>query len=409
MRKGWRQGVEGKKMSSLNWVNVLLIDDSPSILSYVSKVLNDAGIDKVTETTSAVAGLDKLQNSPEINLLFLDLNMPGMDGIECLNLLAESQYRGYLVIMSGVAPRIIMTVEELARRHNFNYLGTLFKPLSEDDITRVISRLGQKKQKHLAQPPLKIYEIIRAIKNADFEVLYQPQINLHDRSLHGVEALVRLKHPKLGVISPERFLDKIEHSDLMIQLTYMVMEKALQDWGRWHKRGLSPTVGVNVAPFVLQQSNFVDRTFELLEQHQVPASSLCVEITESTLAKDLQQELATLSRLNMRGIELALDDFGQDHASIERLQSLPLNTLKLDKSYFLAEKTRQSRITIIQSSIALAKRLHMLVVAEGIEDHEHWRLSAEMGCDVAQGYYLSRPMAAKELIHWHQTWQSQIA
>ena len=395
--------------SNLGWVNALVIDDSRTILDYVEAVLRDYGIDRITTNEVAQKALSTLSQPNEINLILLDLNMPGLDGIEFLERLVQLKYKGYLVIMSGVAPRIIMTVEELAKRHKLNYLGTLCKPLEQEDFNRVLDRLGQKMQKEKDEPSLKIYEIIRAIRNDKIEVLYQPQMNLHERQLYGVECLVRIEHAVLGMISPDRFLDKIEQCDLIVTLTYKVARRAIADWCKWRKRGVEPKLSINVPPFCLQQADFVDNLFEILAEFDFPPSKLCIEITESTLAKDLEQELATLSRLNMRGVELALDDFGQDHASIERLQSLPLTVLKLDKSYFLAQKHKQGQISVIQSSIALAKRLNMTVVAEGIEGPEQWRLCGEMGCDIAQGYYLSRPIVAKHLIGWLNNWRQQIA
>ena len=393
---------------SLKWINALIVDDSHAILNFTASVLKqNFGIEKITTHNSAIKAVETLKASHDINLLFLDLNMPEMDGIQFLAELAQVNYKGFLVIMSGVAPRIIASVESLAKRHKLNYLGTLLKPLDAKDFAQVLDNIGQDKQTSSLGRELKIYEIIRAIKNESLEVYYQPQVNLHNRKLHGVEVLVRLDHPTLGIVSPDQFLSKIEQSELMSHMTFIIIRKALRDWVKWKKQGLDLKLSINISPFTLQDPEFVEQLLAVMNEFGMPVDKICLEVTESTIAKDLSQELETLSRLNMKGIQLALDDFGQDHASIERIQSLPINVLKLDKSFFLDRKNKQGQITIIESCIAFAKRLNMITVAEGVESAEQWKLSGELGCDVAQGFYLSEPISAKDILAWVSNWKSQ--
>ena len=393
---------------SLKWINALIVDDSHAILNFTASVLKqNFVIEKITTLNSAIKAVETLKASHDINLLFLDLNMPEMDGIQFLAELAQVNYKGFLVIMSGVAPRIIASVESLAKRHKLNYLGTLLKPLDAKDFAQVLDNIGQDKQTSSLGRELKIYEIIRAIKNESLEVYYQPQVNLHNRKLHGVEVLVRLDHPTLGIVSPDQFLSKIEQSELMSHMTFIIIRKALRDWVKWKKQGLDLKLSINISPFTLQDPEFVEQLLAVMNEFGMPVDKICLEVTESTIAKDLSQELETLSRLNMKGIQLALDDFGQDHASIERIQSLPINVLKLDKSFFLDRKNKQGQITIIESCIAFAKRLNMITVAEGVESAEQWKLSGELGCDVAQGFYLSEPISAKDILAWVSNWKSQ--
>lgn len=390
----------------LSWVNALIVDDSHAILNFSGTLLKQHfAVGQLQCKNSAVDALEILKSNKNINLLLLDLNMPEMDGIQFLRELAAINYRGFLVIMSGVAPRIISTVEELAKRLKLNYLGALLKPLDVKDFEVVLNKIGQAPIKKAEDRQLKIYEIIRAIKNEQLEVYYQPQINLHTNKVAGFEVLVRLDHPTLGIVSPNQFLEKIEHSDLMVHMTFIILRKAFRDWHGWGKPNFK--LAINVCPYTLQRQEFVDELMALIEEYQYPVAQLCIEITETTLADDGSNELQTLSRLNMRGIELALDDFGQDHASIERLQNLPINILKLDKSFFLEDKNRQGQVAIIESCLALAKRLHMSTVAEGIEQAEQWRLCSQLGCDIAQGYYISKPLQQQKVMDWIDHWGKQ--
>lgn len=392
----------------LKWINALVLDDSHAILNFTSAVLKqNFGIEKIQTKTSAASALTLLKSEKNINLLFLDLNMPEMDGIQFLAELAHMNYKGFLVIMSGVAPRIIASVEELAKSHGLNYLGTLLKPLEPNDFAEVLSGIGESSEEQGTGRELKIYEIIRAIKNESLEVYYQPQVNLHTRQVYGVEVLVRLDHPTLGIVSPDQFLSKIEQSDLMIHMTFIILRKALRDWTKWKKQGIELKLSVNISSYSLQRAEFADELLEVMSEFAMPLDKICLEIKERSMARNIPQELETLSRLNMKGIELALDDFGQDQGSIERIQHLPVNVLKLDKRFLSERKNKQGQITIIESSIAFAKRLNMVTVAEGVESSEHWKLCGELGCDVAQGFYLSKPISAKEVLAWMANWKAQ--
>lgn len=388
-----------------DWLHVLLVDDSPSILNYVTKVLEKSySINHIYAASSAPEAMQILRQSEQINLLFVDLNMPNIDGIQLLSQISELNYKGYIVIMSGVSTQIISSVESLAKTYGLNYIGTLLKPIHELDFQYIIDKIGDSRQKYPTEESLKVYEIIRAIKNNDIEVLYQPQVDLTTRTFVGVEALCRMNHPRLGQVSPDRFINKAEESELIIHITLAVLKKSLCDWKKWKQAGLDIQLAVNVSPIALQQIEFADTVFMLLEEYNMPATSLCIEITEDALASDHAQELMNLNRLNMRGVEIALDDFGQSHSTIERLQNLPLTYLKLDKSYFIENKDSLNQLALINTSISIAKDLNIKTIAEGVEDNKVMSLVTDVGCDFGQGYYMSGPIPAKDIYKWQREW-----
>jgi EAL domain-containing protein (putative c-di-GMP-specific phosphodiesterase class I)/ActR/RegA family two-component response regulator len=393
--------------SGFDWLHVLLVDDSVTILNYVNKVLEQSyDIQHIHTASSAPEAMQILRQSSQINLLFLDLNMPNVDGIQLLSQISELGFKGYVVIMSGVSTQIISSVESLARNFGLNYIGTLLKPIHELDFQYIIDKIGGSRQKNSPNESLKVYEIIRAIKNNDIEVLYQPQVNLTTRSFMGVEALCRMNHPRLGMVSPDRFIDKAEESELIVHITLAVLKRSMGDWKKWAQSGLDIKLSVNVSPIALQQVEFADTVFMLLEEYDMPAHNLCIEITEGVVATNHAQELMNLNRLNMRGVEIALDDFGQKHSTIERLQSLPLTYLKLDKSYFIDNKDSMNQLALINSSISVAKDLNIKTIAEGVENNQVMSLVTEMGCDFGQGYYIGCPMAAKKIFNWQREWSA---
>jgi EAL domain-containing protein (putative c-di-GMP-specific phosphodiesterase class I)/CheY-like chemotaxis protein len=392
----------------LSWLNVLVVDDSETILKYVRSVLTQTYKIQQIYTASSVPEAEQLlRHNKHINILFLDLNMPHTDGIQLIQRISKLEYSGYLVIMSGVSTRVISSVELLTKKYGLNYAGTLLKPMHEDDFLPIIDRLGCSKQKRAPQDSLKTYEIIRAIKNEDIEVLYQPQIDVFTRRFVAVEALCRLNHPRLGKVPPSRFIDKAEQSDLIVHITNLVLRRAIKDWKKCHQLGLNLEFSVNASPVALQQPEYADIIFNLLEEFQMPASSLCIEVTENILADDQRMELVNLNRLNMKGVKIALDDFGQENSTVDRLQKLPLNYLKLDKHYFIEQKQTLSQLSLINTSLSLASELNLKTIAEGIEDADTLSLITKLGCDYAQGYYISEPIPAKSLIKWSATWHSK--
>ncbi|RHW76134.1 EAL domain-containing protein [Colwellia sp. RSH04] len=396
------------KTKDYEWLNALLIDDSTVILDYVAKVLEDSfNISNCHKATSSAEAIQVLRSSKSINLLFLDLNMPNVDGIQFLEKLSQINYKGYVVIMSGVSTQIISSVESLTKNYGLNYIGTLLKPMHESDFVNIINKIGTSRKKFQSSDSLKTYEIIRAIKNDDIEVMYQPQIELASRKFMGVEALCRMVHPRLGMISPDRFIDKAEESELIIHITLAVLKIAFGDWKKWSMNGLDLKLSVNVSPISLQQPEFADTIFMLLSQFAMPADKLCIEITEGALANDPLQELANLNRLSMRGVALAFDDFGQNNSTIERLQKFPVNYLKLDKSYFIEQKGQLNQLALINSTLSIAKELHIKTIAEGVEDSAVMSLVTDMGCDYGQGYYISKPMKAKDVLAWQREWNAK--
>ena len=382
-----------------SWLNVLLVDDSNAILKYVSTVLeSNYNISNIYSASSAPEATQVLRQSSKINLLFLDLNMPQVDGIQLLDDISKLDYNGYIVIMSGISTRIISSVELLAKKYQLNYIGTILKPIEESDFDTVFAKIGLSRARESDLESLKTYEIVRALKNDDIEVLYQPQIHLATRQFVGIEALCRMHHPRLGTISPDRFIDKAEESELIIHITWAVLKKALSDWRKLKNMGLTVELSVNASPVALQQPEFADVVFSLIDQYDMPADKLCIEVTENILADDQIQELMNVNRLNMRGVALALDDFGKENSTVDRLQKLPLTYLKIDKSYFTDHRESIGQLSIINTSVSLANELHIKTIAEGVEDKDILKLVTQMGCDYGQGYHIGKPMAAKDIL-----------
>ena len=252
-------------------------------------------------------------------------------------------------------------------------------------------------------------ELRRAIKEGELVLHYQPKIDLQSRKVLGVEALVRWRHPKRGLLSPEIFLPLAERSGLMKDLTAQVLQMALRQARTWQGTGVELTMAVNVAAADLLDLRFPDEVESLLTQKGLAASSLELEITESTILADPQRAQAVLTRLHAMGVRLAVDDFGTGYSSLIYLKELPVDAVKIDRSFVRDMATKSDDEVIVRAIIDLARNLNLQVVAEGVEDEATWNRLGALGCDLAQGYYLSPPLAEKELILWLSHWSQLTA
>jgi diguanylate cyclase (GGDEF)-like protein len=243
-------------------------------------------------------------------------------------------------------------------------------------------------------------ELSTAIEERQFELHYQPQVELSTGQIVAAEALLRWPHPRLGLVAPLAFLPLAEESGLMGPLTRLVLDDALEQCAAWRAEGRDLTVAVNTSPTNLLEPGFVDMVEQLLEQNRLGADALVLEVTETAPIADLEQAKDTIERLRTLGVVVSVDDFGAGFTSLAYLGSLAVGELKLDRS-FITELTKAQAgrdVTLVRSTIDLAHSLGLRVVAEGVEDEEALELLAGLGCDLAQGYLISKPKPASELV-----------
>lgn len=241
-----------------------------------------------------------------------------------------------------------------------------------------------------------------AIQHNELVLHYQPKLNLLDRSIIGVEALVRWQHPEHGLVPPDQFIPLAEVSDLIRPLTFWVMNKALEQCRRWLDDGIWTRIAVNISARNFQDKALPEHIAELLVKHGIAAEQLELEITESAVMSDPTRSLAVLQRIHQMGITLSIDDYGTGYSSLAYLQQLPIRTLKIDLSFVRQMLTCSENEVIVQSTIAMAHSLGLNVVAEGVENIETLDRLTELHCDHAQGYFISRPMDVASATQWLQ-------
>jgi diguanylate cyclase (GGDEF)-like protein len=245
-------------------------------------------------------------------------------------------------------------------------------------------------------------ELRQAIENDHMVLHYQPKVSLQNGRTENVEALIRWQHPERGLTSPDGFIPLAEETGLMKPLTIWVLNEALRQHREWREAGIFLRVAVNFSARVLHDHELIDIVENALKTWDVEPSSLEVEITESAIMVDPERARETLAALHTRGIFTSIDDFGTGHSSLAYLARLPFDEIKVDKSFVLDMATNRDDRMIVQSVIALGHNFDLQVVAEGVDNQRTLDMLGKMGCDMAQGYYLSRPVAADQLITWLQ-------
>ena len=245
-----------------------------------------------------------------------------------------------------------------------------------------------------------IGELRRAMDETELVLYYQPKVDLETGLAQGVEALARWHHPERGLLSPDEFIPLAERSNLLRPMTLYLLDSALRQCNAWRVCGLEVSVAVNLSMQNLIDLRLPNDLARLLTSWRLPPGSLELEITESTIMADHRRAMTILTRLNKMGVTLTVDDFGTGYSSLAYLQSLPVSSIKIDKSFVLSMAEDPGNATIVQSTIDLGHNLGLRVVAEGVENEETYNKLAALGCDYAQGYFLSRPLSPDKATAW---------
>lgn len=241
-------------------------------------------------------------------------------------------------------------------------------------------------------------DLREAIEDGQMVVHYQPKVDIKTGQLVSAEALVRWQHPEHGILPPEQFIHLAEHVGLIQILSLQVLSTALRQCRAWHDQGINTRVAVNLSPSTLRDPQLVGMIAGMIRTCEAQPGWLEVEIAESAVMADSEQATEVLDRLRQLGVRVSLDDFGNGYSSLAHLQRLPVDEVKLDKSFVLDLAAKSENLHIVRSVIDLSRNLRLSVVAEGVATEEVWNVLADLGCDMAQGTYVSAPLSAGELV-----------
>jgi len=389
-------------------MNILIIDDERFMLNLLARQLAKLGFTQVTLHERAQDALTLLEgNIASINLVFCDLQMPEIDGIECVRQLAGLGYSGGLVLVSGEDRRILQSAENLCKAHRLNILGVLAKPIAPEQLRQIMDNKSCRAAAAAPKGPRKSYEaddIRQAIMNGELVNYYQPKVSMDTGAVVGVESLVRWRHPAHGMVFPDQFIDTAEASGLIDDLTRAVIMMALHQSRLWRDSGLHLHMGVNVSMHSFDSPAFLEFVTSAMLEAGVAHPTLVLEVTETQLIRNPLASLEAFTRLRLKRIGLSIDDFGTGHSSLAQLRDIPFDELKIDQGFVHGAMRNHSLGTLVEASQNIARQLGINTVAEGVEDQEDWDFVRAAGCNVAQGYFIAKPMPADDLPGWYDTW-----
>ncbi|MBC06857.1 EAL domain-containing response regulator [Thalassospira sp.] len=381
-------------ISKTDQINILIIDDETDMSEFVADAVTAIGHNAV-----AVSDADDFVRaySTAFDVIILDLFMPKLDGIEIIRFLHENRSSASLILMSGKDKSILHSASELASARNIEVLGVLEKPFTIDQLEAVLRKFVPHKYRPQDTPSALPTEkgLRRGIEQREFFLAYQPQFDFKTGKIAGVEALLRWQHPTRGLIHPGLFIPLAEQSGLINQLTEYVLEEAMSQMAKWRDHDI--TMSINVSPTTVVDLDMPEKLDDMIKARDIAPEKIIIELTETAIMENVSSYMDILTRLRMKNFNLSIDDFGTGYSSMQQLVRVPFNELKIDQSFIRQALTDRECQAVAQMSLSLAHGLNMRVVAEGIEDQETYDWLKELGCEIGQGFLMSRPISPEEI------------
>lgn len=371
------------------------------------EMLADLGARHIGQAADGREALEAvLDLTQPVDIIICDLEMPGMDGMEFIRHVGEAGAQVSMILSSGHDRGLIAAVATMTEAYGINLLGTIEKPATKQELDALI-RLHNAPATPQPKPVTASYsvaDILAALAAGQIAPFFQPKVEVASGRPCGVEALARWWHPRQGLVNPTAFIPALEANGGIDELTSTMVERAAAACHRWRATGLDVTVSVNLSLASLTNVGFADRITGLVRAQQLEPKHMILEVTETIAMTDLAHALENLARLRIKGFGLSIDDYGTGYSSMQQLSRIPYTELKIDQSFVLSASQNESCRVILESSLQMARRLGLRAVAEGVETQLDWDLLKALGCDVAQGFFIARPMETAKIAGWAGAW-----
>jgi EAL domain-containing protein (putative c-di-GMP-specific phosphodiesterase class I)/ActR/RegA family two-component response regulator len=374
--------------SQANPLRVMIVDDDVRIHNTIGMMLGNGEIDHISILPQKI---EEQIAAFRPTVILLDLSMPTLDGISALGVLRRQSYGGRVIVMSGSDPGVVEAARRVGQSYGLRMAAAVQKPFRAAQLFEAL------RSDEAAAPATGVEtEISRAFALNEFMFHYQPKFDLRTRALVGFESLARWRHPTRGMLAPAAFLPQVASGGLNGELARLALKDATARLEEWRQAGTMAHISINVGLDTAMDTAFVLQLAAFATAMSAPISWLTIELLETPAQVDLCAAAAELARLRLMGVGVSIDDFGTQSSSLARLQHLPANELKIDRSFVSnLLKFKRDQI-IVRDVVGMARELGMTVVAEGIEDQNTLDLLVEIGCAVGQGYYLAKPMPAAD-------------
>ena len=346
------------------------------------------------------------------DLVVLDLNMPEKDGIEVMRDLADKRCNPTFILVSGFDERVLHSAKQLAESKQLRVAKILSKPIDTEEFIDILTEvhkqcdlpptLKQIPDIQVIQPDneISVDELKQALEKHELIVYFQPQVYFDDGQLSGAEVLVRWQHPVRGLVFPDQFIPLAEHHQLMGELTETVILESIKAYQQFKSAGIDTNLSINLSAQNINDLALPEKLGTLLSSHNIAPEAFTLELTESEILTDTSASLDIFNRLRMKGFLLSIDDFGTGDSSLKKLYQSPFSELKIDQHFVRRMEKDDEAVAIARICILLAKEFKMHTVAEGVETQEIWDKLKALGCDIAQGYLIAKPMPIESFLEF---------
>jgi EAL domain-containing protein (putative c-di-GMP-specific phosphodiesterase class I)/ActR/RegA family two-component response regulator len=379
---------------------VLVAEDHNFQRRLVVRMLNTLGAKEVWEAKNGLEALAILKERGAVDLLICDLDMDQMDGMELIRNIGQSDSVGAVIVLSGHERTLLDIVAKMARAYGVKLLGTIDKPLTLDRLRDIIDLSNSPAVARDPSHQFSVDEILYGIRQGQFEAFFQPKVSLSNGLLAGAEALARWRHPEHGLIGPNAFIPALEEAREIEELTFLMLKQAALACRHWAQQSSGISVSVNISLDSLGDPALADQISAITSSVDLDPSQMVLEITETAAIGNLGETLENFVRLRMRGFGLSIDDFGTGFASLQQLQLAPFSELKIDRSFVTGCAENPASRAIMESSVRMARQLGFRSVGEGVETQADWNVLRDSQCDLAQGFFIARPMPAEQFLEF---------
>jgi len=377
---------------------VLVAEDHDFQRRLVVRMLKTLGAKEVLEAKNGLEALATLKKRGTVDLLICDLDMEQMDGMELIRNIGQSDSVGAVIVLSGHERALLDTVAKMAHAYGVKLLGAIDKPLTLDRLQNILDLSASPAVATDPSHQFSVDEILNGIRHGQFEAFFQPKVSLSSGLLAGAEALARWRHPEQGLIGPNAFIPSLEQAGEIEDLTFLMLKQAASACRHWAQKTSGISVSVNISLASLGDPALADQIAAITASADLDPSQMILEITETAAIGNVGETLENFVRLRMRGFILSIDDYGTGFASLQQLQLAPFSELKIDRSFVTGCAENPALRAIMESSVQMARQLGFRSVGEGVETQADWNMLRDAGCDLAQGFFVARPMPAAQFL-----------
>ncbi len=382
---------------TLHNLNILVIEDDSFQRSLIVNMLQSLGVLNICEAGDGKQALEVIDQAViPVDIALCDMDMPEMDGMEFMRHLEKRKSGVSVLILSTLDRALLASIQTMAKAYGINLIGVVEKPISLAQLKSLIAQFEPHeinvRQTIAATHAFSLEEIRQGMRADQFEPYFQPKIDLKTGKLSGMEALVRWLHPEHGVISPYAFIAQLELNNHIDELTFIMLEKSAAACRLLQSENPDITVSVNLSLISLNNTELAHKITRVVKDAGLDPRRMILEITESALMTDVAHALENLARLCMHGFRLSIDDYGTGYSNMQQLTRIAFTELKIDQSFVKEFACNEALRIVVKSSIDMAHKLNVKSVAEGVETQQDLDALKRVGCDMAQGYFIAKPM-----------------